>query len=230
MHELDRIRQEYQRRSQNQAYQSQYSIFNPAQLFALQQRERYLLKLLISHQCHNLAESISLDLGCGSGNLLNNLSSYGAAPHRLFGVDLMPDRLKNAKLLNEQFGVVQSDAGRLPFPKATFTLIFQSTVFTSILDEPLKIQVAQEMLRVLQLDGLIIWYDFWFNNPQNRHVKGIRPSEIKVLFPNCTFDFRRLTLAPPIARRIVPVSWLLAELLSKIPWLLTHYMVAIRKR
>ncbi len=127
------------------------------------------------------------------------------------------------------FGLAQVDGGYLPFPQGRFDLIFQFTVFSSILDTNLKQQVASEMLRVLRARGSIIWYDFWANNPRNPHVKGVSPAEIKSLFPNCIFDFHRVTLAPPLARRIVPISWLLAEMLAKVPWLLTHYLAFIRK-
>jgi hypothetical protein len=62
---------------------------------------------------------------------------------------------------------------------------------------------------------MILWYDFWLN-PSNLQTKGFRPAEIKRLFPTCRFEFQRLTLAPPLARRLVPFSWLLAALLEKL--------------
>jgi hypothetical protein len=48
------------------------------------------------------------------------------------------------------------------------------------------------------------------------------------LFPNCTYEFHKITLAPPLARRIVPISWILALLLEKLKIFNTHYLVAIR--
>jgi ubiquinone/menaquinone biosynthesis C-methylase UbiE len=229
MDEVTRIRQAYQRRQKNQAYQAQYSLFNQAQLFAIQQRERGLLKLLKKHRYQDLTQAKILDLGCGSGNLMASLANYGAVPPNLAGVDLMPDRLQAAKILNNRFGLALANAGELPFVDNYFSLIFQLTVFTSILDAQLKKQIAQGMLRILKPDGYIIWYDFWANNPNNPNVRGINLAEIEALFPNCTLDFHRITLAPPLARKIVPISWLLAETLSKIPWLLSHYLGVIRK-
>jgi hypothetical protein len=85
------------------------------------------------------------------------------------------------------------------------------------------------MVRVLRPGGLIIWYDFWFN-PTNRQTQGIRPAEIRRLFPHCTHTFYRLTLAPPLARRLVPLSWTLALLLEKLRLFNSHYLVAIEKR
>lgn len=84
-----------------------------------------------------------------------------------------------------------------------FDVIFQSTVFTSILDSEVKKALAQKMLRMLSPNGIIIWYDFVYNNPANKDVKGVPKTEILKLFSGCrAIRFRRVTLAPPIGRRI----------------------------
>jgi hypothetical protein len=83
------------------------------------------------------------------------------------------------------------------------------------------------MLRVLRPSGLILWYDFWLN-PVNPQTRGIRPAEIKRLFPNCRYEFHRITLAPPIARRLVPISWGLCLFLEGLKIFNSHYLVAIR--
>ena len=105
----------------------------------------------------------------------------------------------------------------------------QFTVFTSILDYSMKQKIAQEMLRVLKPDGIIIWYDYWISKPTNPDVKGVGKQEIKKPFPNCKFEFYRITLAPPIARVLVPVSWILCELLEKLKIFNTHYLEVIKK-
>jgi hypothetical protein len=71
-------------------------------------------------------------------------------------------------------------------------------------------------------------YDFWLN-PTNRQTRGIRPSEIRRLFPGAHLEFYRITLAPPIARRLAPCSWLLCCLLERLQAFNTHYLVAIKK-
>jgi len=48
------------------------------------------------------------------------------------------------------------------------------------------------------------------------------------LFPNCSYEFHRITLAPPLARRIVPISWILAYGLERLTIFNSHYLVAIR--
>jgi ubiquinone/menaquinone biosynthesis C-methylase UbiE len=109
-----------------------------------------------------------------------------------------------------------------------FDLVFQSTAFTSVIDAGTKQQMAAEMCRVLKPDGLILWYDYHMNNPNNPDVRGVKLREIEALFPRCEIRVQRITLAPPIARRIASHSWLMSYLLSQIPWLCSHYIGVIR--
>src|SRR5947208_3097463 len=77
--------------------------------------------------------------------------------------------------------------------------------------------------------GLILWYDFRFNNPRNPHVRGIGAVEIRDLFPACPLKGKRATLAPPIARPVVSLSWDLGLVLEHLPFLNSHYLAVIRK-
>ena len=82
-------------------------------------------------------------------------------------------------------------------------------------------------MRVLTRTGMIVWYDFWLN-PTNPQTRGIRLGEIRRLFPDCRLDVRCVTLAPPIARRVVPLSWTLALVLENLRALNSHYLVGIK--
>jgi len=54
--------------------------------------------------------------------------------------------------------------------------------------------------------------------------------EIKRLFPGCRYEFHKITLAPPIARRVVPISWIAALFLENLKIFNTHYLAVIRPR
>jgi hypothetical protein len=41
-------------------------------------------------------------------------------------------------------------------------------------------------------------------------------------------DYDEITSAPPIARRVVPISWMLALFLESLKIFNSHYLVAIR--
>jgi SAM-dependent methyltransferase len=226
--DVERLRREYARRAReiDEAY---YSPFDRANLFILQQRQRSLLDLLRRQGCSSLAAKQLLEVGCGGGGVLLEYLGLGAAPAGLHGTDLLLPRVATAKSRLPHLPLTCADGRFLPYGRHSFDLVLQYTVFSSILDTAVKQQLAQEMMRVLRPGGLIIWYDFWFN-PTNRQTQGIRPAEIRRLFPHCTHTFYRLTLAPPLARRLVPLSWTLALLLEKLRLFNSHYLVAVRSR
>ncbi len=227
MSDLDRIEAEYARRAGNAAYQSLYSVFNAGNLHAIHSRERALMSLLRENQLVDLSAARLLDVGCGSGGELLRWIGYGARPENCAGIDLLSDRIASARSrLPAAVQLRQADASRLEYPDATFDIVTQFTVFSSILDENLKRSIAAEMRRVLKPAGCIIWYDFWLN-PKNKQTRGIRMAEIQSFFPSCTVKGKRVTLAPPIARRVAPFSNLMAVLLELLP-LKTHWLVCIR--
>lgn len=226
MNEEERIRLAYSKRH---ADGTVYSFFNPGHLFIAQQLEKELIKLFDHYQVNPLGDKKSLEVGCGTGGRLRELIKCGARPENLCGIDLLPDAIAVAKRVSPNINFRCGNAESLPFDAETFDIVTQFTVFTSILDAGMKRNTAKEMLRVVKPSGLILWYDYFVSKPTNPDVKGIGKREIIRLFPNCTFDFNKVTLAPPIARAIASYSFLLCYLLEKIPWLKTHYLVVIRK-
>jgi SAM-dependent methyltransferase len=219
-----RIRAAYMRRQQD----DRYSWFSPGHVFMTQEREQRLLALLKQHDFTSLSTKKILEIGCGTGYWLREFIKWGAQPEQIQGIDLLPDRVAEAKRLCPKAVTVQcGSAMALPFPNATFDLVFQFTVFTSILDSSMKQQIASEMLRVLRAGGLILWYDYHVNNPWNPDVQGIKKREIYQLFPGCRIELQRITLAPPFARWFSRRSWTFAHLLGKIPFLCTHYLGVI---
>jgi ubiquinone/menaquinone biosynthesis C-methylase UbiE len=157
-------------------------------------------------------------------------SLSGARTENIVGIDLLPDRVAEAMhLCPKALEIHQGNAAILEFEDESFDLIIQSTVFTSVLDVNVKRQMASEMCRVLKPDGLILWYDYHMDNPKNSDVKGVKYPEINSLFPKCDIRLQRITLAPPVARLLAPYCWSICSLLSKIPWLCTHYIGVIRK-
>ena len=163
------------------------------------------------------------------GGVLREFIKYGAKPKYLYGIDLLDDRIEIAKDISPNINFKCGDASNLPYEDEYFDIVVQFTVFTSVLKKEIKKDIDKEMLRVLKKEGIILWYDFSYNNPKNPDVKGIKKKEVVNLFPNCKFTFKRVTLAPPIVRFIAPRSWLLCYLLEKLSFLCTHYLVIIRK-
>lgn len=160
--------------------------------------------------------------------MLGSMLRYGADPEHLHGMDLLPDRVAAARRRYSSIDVAVGDAAALAFPDASFDIALQFTLLSSVLDETVRLRIAAETVRVLRPGGLIIWYDFIWN-PLNRDARGIGLGEIRQLYSGCSIEARRVTLAPPISRRIAPVSWTLCRLLEAVPFLRSHHLAAIRK-
>jgi SAM-dependent methyltransferase len=206
-----------------------YSRFSPGHLFMIQERERCVLALLKQGGFARLESMRILDVGCGTGGWLRDFVTWGARPENCVGVDLLPDRIAEAReRCPSAMTFYCASAHRLEFPDGSFDLVLQSVLFSSILELALKQQVAREMLRVLRPSGAIVWYDFFVDSPGNPLVRGVGKSEIRRLFTGCKARFRRVTLAPPFVRKVAPYSWLACYLLSELRVLNTFYLALIR--
>jgi ubiquinone/menaquinone biosynthesis C-methylase UbiE len=214
----------------NRAPQARYSLFDAANLLACQERERRILSALVRHGLAPLTDIKILDIGCETGFWIREFVRWGAKPENIVGVELLPDRVKEAKsLCAAGAAILCANATDLNSPDEAFDIVIQSTVFTSVLDDKMRVRSAQEMVRVLRRNGRILWYDFTVNNPLNPNVRGINRKSIMRLFPNCRFEFQRLTLAPPIARPIALLSSLSYRVLSALRLFDTHCLAIIQK-
>ena len=135
MSERQRIQQVYAARAERLAGRDIDSLGNPAHLFAIQSRQRAIVRRLQQEGLWPLAGRDVLEVGCGSGGVLLELLSYGAEAGRLHGTDLLAERAAVARRHVPQAAVTCADGGLLPYPTATFDLLLQFTVFSSILDK-----------------------------------------------------------------------------------------------
>ena len=226
--EEDRIRAVYARRDAGGAQRSARAA--AGERYIVETRARRVVELLARHGITRLGTQRILDVGCGSGFRLNELVGWGADPAHLTGIDLVPDRVDTARRrVPASVTVSAGNAASLPYPAASFDIVLQSTVFTSVLDGGLRRRMASDMVRVLTEDGLIVWYDFHVGNPRNPDVRRVPQREIRRLFPDCDVSMRRITLAPPLARLIAPWSVAACAALEAVPFLCTHVLGSIRK-
>lgn len=222
--EAERVRRVYRDRDAHEVG-SRYSLTSPAKLMAEQERARYLLEEF-SRRGWDTANLDCLDVGCGTGGELARLVAYGADPRRLHGIDLRDDAIAAARARLPLCDLVTGDASEMPFATGSMDVVLQLTALSSILDEGVRGRVAAEMIRVCRPSGLVVSYDF-IANPTNADTRGLRAGEIRRLFPGCQIRIHRLTLAPFIARRVVPRSRRMAAVLGSLPPLRTHLLAFV---
>jgi SAM-dependent methyltransferase len=226
--ELERIRAEYDRR-EREIPRDFYALHQPANLFLRHAEEAAVLEGLQAADMAPLTGRRLLDIGCGAGDWFELFERFGARQPDMAGIELQEHRTAQATRRFPAADIREGDAGNLPWSDASFDLVFQSTLMTSVLSDELRSRIAGEMLRVLAPGGAILWLDFRYDNPWNRNVRGVGRAELGRLFPKCRIRLRRIVLAPPLARRIVPWSIRLARLLEMTTLFNTHYLAVIRR-
>jgi SAM-dependent methyltransferase len=227
--EADRIAAEYARRDAS-IPADRYSAALPAPLVLRQSRERAVLASLRWAGMVPLAGREILDVGCGGGQWLADFETWGADRTRLAGIDLIPGRVESARArLTPGADVRLGDASELPWPDGRFDVVLQSMLFSSVLDGAMRTAIASEMVRVLAPGGVILWNDFFVDNPRNSAVRGVRRGEVATLFPGFRVSARRITLAAPLTRWIAPRSELAAIALEALRVLNTHYLCVLTR-
>ncbi len=226
--ETRRIRTEYQRREKEIGAEL-YAPWQPGEMFMIAERERVAALLLKKIGKFPTKGDRCLEVGYGRLGWLGRLISWGMREGDLYGIELDEERASIAQASLPNARLLVGNANRLPWQNHHFDLVVVSTLFSSILDENFRLLVAREVDRVLTEGGVVLWYDAAVGNPRNKQIRGIGRSEIVRLFPNYDHQFRSVTLAPPILRRAASLSWVLATLLSSLPFLRTHFIAVMTK-
>ena len=206
-----------------------YSPLHPAAFFMIQRRQREIRRILASAYPDGLEKVSLLEVGCGNGQWLAEFQTFGFMPENLAGIELDGKRAEFAKRRIQGADIRHGNASQLPWPDKSFDIVFQSTMFTSILSSAVQREIADEMKRVCKDGGIILWYDFKYNNPKNPNVRGVGKKRIQELFYPLTCEFHSVTLAPPIARPLASFPTLTGIIETACPFLRTHIIADIRK-
>jgi SAM-dependent methyltransferase len=223
-----KVQEQYERRRALPA--GMYSPLQPWMICTLQERERAIAALLRRIGMEPLRERRLLEIGCGYGDNLLFFLRLGFAPENLAGNELLDERVEAARRrLPAATSVYAGDAAELGLPPESFDIVYQSMVFTSILDDDFQRRVAETAWSLVRPGGGVLWYDFTFDNPRNPDVRGVSLARVRELFPEGRVQSRRVTLAPPLARRVAAIHPALYSLFVSLPFLRTHVLCWIEK-
>ena len=130
-------------------------------------------------------EDTVLDVACGPGLVA---CDFAAHVGHVTGIDLTPAMIDQAWLLQRSKGLANlawhvGDVARLPFPDASFSVVFTRYSFHHLLDPA---GVLAEMARVTRPGGRVVVADVYSSGPEQAaaydHVETLRdPSHVHAL-------------------------------------------------
>lgn len=228
MDETKAVVERYARR----AVGDRYSFANPDVWQTVQERQRVMLRLLSRYlNWADVASTSLVEVGCGSGGNLLELLRVGFQPQHLTGLELLPERAAQARhVLPADLAVYPGDAFLAPLAPLSQDVVYQSVVFSSLLDDAFQAKLAERMWSWVRPGGGVLWYDFIYDNPANRDVRGVPMRRVRELFPEAVIDARRVTLAPPISRRVCRLHSAAYPLFNALPLLRTHVLCWLGKK
>jgi SAM-dependent methyltransferase len=184
---------------------------------------------------HDPETALVLDVGCGGGGNVHDLLRLNYRPDRITGIDILPDRIAQARRLYPQARFIQGDARRMEFANHTFDLVFESTMFATLPDDALSAEIASEMLRVCKPGGYLMLVDWRTPKPWDASYKALTRRRLAGLFavPDQTEVVRvcRGALVPPLGRCLsqwLPGAYFTVAALF--PFLVGQVAFVLRKR
>jgi SAM-dependent methyltransferase len=226
MGEEARIKRRYRRYAASRGKRRAWSADNPGNVAIRSE----LLDRLFEKALGELAgQGEILDAGCGTGWWLAQLAAGGVTPGRMHGIDLLPDRVEAAARLVPGTHIAQADARRLPFEDERFGLVLLLTVLSSMDSGASVAGALREVRRVLAPGGLLLVYEPRVPNPLNPATRRIGRADLEQVLERRCLSVESLTVLPPLARRLGPLTGRLYPPLARFPPLRTHFLAAYRR-
>lgn len=225
--EVERLKRIYKGYADSHCALERWSPTNLGNQSIVRERQAVAKGLFEKHGFLPLADRRILDVGCGGGGELARLLEWGANPANLYGVDLLPERIEAARSAYPNFHFQVANAETLSFPEGAFDIVLVFTVLSSILDENMASRISNEIARVLRPGGAVLLYDFRYRNPYNPNTRPITKTDMLRYFPGFKTEIKRVTLMPPVARRLGLLTPYLYPALRWIRFLCTHYIALL---
>lgn len=128
-------------------------------------------EILKKNMGDNLCGYKNLEIGADGGDNLLFFHRAGFSWHNIYANELFEERIETLKEKLKGTKIISGNALDMKYDHF-FDIVVQSTVFTSIPDPGFKRELAIKMMQIVKKDGLIIWYDFKYNNPNNKNVRS----------------------------------------------------------
>lgn len=223
--ESQRVARDYQRYAESPLKQRSWSDRNPGNVAI---RAELLSTVFDAAGDSIRAATEILDIGCGSGWWLEQLSSDASA--KLHGLELLPERADAAARRVPQAQIAVGDARELHYEDGHFTVVTLFTVLSSLAGAPDAHTVLREARRVLAPGGVLLIWEPRVANPFNPSTRLIGRSLLRPALAGMEMQTRTTTVFPPLSRRLGRRTQTLYPRLAGIPALRTHRLVCARAR
>ena len=117
----------------------------------------------------------------GTGTLAF-FQSAGFELEHLGGIDLVDDRIEQARVRLPAARLFVANAADIPFADRSFDVTLQTTMLSSITNPDVRTLVAAEMVRVTRSGGVLISWDIRKAGTRNPHLVSIDEAETRRLF------------------------------------------------
>jgi len=145
------VRERYARRNVG----DRYSLLRPEVWQGVQERQRVMLRLFARDlSWQNLTNLKLIEIGCGGGGNLMDFLRFGFLPQNLSGIELLPERAAEARrILPVDLVVHAGDANSMDIVPESQDVVFQSVVFSSLLDNGFQHDLANRMWQWVKPGG-----------------------------------------------------------------------------
>jgi SAM-dependent methyltransferase len=225
--ERARLRRVYEEYAADPYYRKIWSE-SPASVFMLD-RKWELIRAILGAEGFDLGVARVLDLGAGGGDDCARFRRLGVRADGIVALDLLEPRARHARRSHPWMSSLVGDAAELPLRDASFDVVYQSTLLSSILEARQRDAIFGEVRRVLARGGLFLSYDVRYPNPRNPHTRPLKASELAGRFPGWTVKVRSVTALPPLLRFLAPRSMMACRVAESFPPLRSHLLAAVRK-
>jgi len=207
---------------------------NPEVLFQTLAFDRSIISSFASTNIEPETAKV-LDVGCGAGGGVINLIRLGFSPSNIYGIDILRDRIAEAKVRFPNINWIYGDASCMKFENNFFECVMESTMFIQITDDELSGKIAKEMIRVTKTGGYILLIDWRYSHPFKKEYKGLSKKRIASLFSvgskTSIFKIYRGALVPPVGRFVSKnIPSIYFTLQSLFPFLVGQVATVLRKR
>ena len=112
-------------------------------------------------------EAKILEVGCNVGNQLRLLQKQGYK--NLYGIEIMPSAVEQAKQLTKEINIIQGSAFDLPFKDNYFDLVFTSGVLIHIHPDDMK----KAMAEIVRASKKYIWgFEYYADTLTSINYRG----------------------------------------------------------